>query len=394
MQEFIPYARHAITPQDMAAVHEALSSDYIARGPLNEYFEQALAAYCGANYAVAVSSGTAALHLAYKALGVLSGDHVITPPISFVATANGALYNGAIPNFVDIESRYFCIDPEQLVDHLKECPKDEWPKVVAGVSFAGQPYDMESVWNICQDAGIKVLADQSHALGSSWYDSSGKLQYVGNCAYADLEVLSFQATKNITTGEGGAILTNDEQLYHTLLELRNHGITKSPEKLEQNPGPWYYEMHALGYNYRMTEFQAALGLQQLHRLNDIIIDRQKLVALYNAIFKIEPRIKLPDQRPHVQHAWHLYVVGVPQRDTIYNLLSKENVGSQVHYIPIHLQPYYRKRFGYSAGDFPIAEKYYHHALSLPLYPTLSHNQLEYVGNTLLNAIQTVTNAHE
>mgnify|MGYP006425519017 CR=1 FL=1 len=385
----IPYAKHDISSRDIAAVHETLGSDYITRGPRTKYFEEALAAYCGSQYAVVVNSGTAALHLAYRVLGVQPGDVVLSTPITFVATMNAALYCGAEPQFVDIEHNYFTLDTHKLKNYLKACETDKLPKVITGVSFSGQPYDMQGVWELAKSYDINVIADQSHAIGSSWYDLDGNVQYAGNCTYADLEVFSFQATKHITTGEGGAILTDNKKLYNQLLKLRNHGFAKKQENLDSNTSKpsWYRGMEELGYNYMMTEFQAALGLQQLHRLNDFIIQRQQHAALYNAIFKHHQDIKIPDERPNVQHTRHLYIIEVPNRNKLFNYLQKKNIGSQVHYTPIHLQPYYRKNFQLGEGDFPVSEKYYERALSLPLHTSLTHEELEYVAEEVIKCVE-------
>jgi len=387
----IPYAKHDISSRDIAIVHETLGSDFITRGPRTKYFEEALAAYCGSQYAVVVNSGTAALHLAYRVMDVQAGDIVLSTPITFVATMNAALYCGARPQFVDIEQNYFTLDTNRLKKYLEACDDEELPKVITGVSFSGQPYDMEGVWELAKSYDIDVIADQSHAIGSSWYDLDGNVQYAGNCEYADLEIFSFQATKHITTGEGGAILTNDEEVYNRLVELRNHGFVSSDssngnESTHSNQS-WYRGMEKLGYNYIMTEFQAALGLQQLHRLNDFIVQRQQRAALYNAIFKHHESIKIPDERPNVQHTRHLYIIEVPNRDQLYTYLKKRNIGSQVHYIPVHLQPYYRKNFQFAEGDFPVSEKYYSRALSLPLHTSLTHEELEYVAGEVIKGVE-------
>lgn len=389
-QSFIPYAKHSISPEDIAAVHEALSSSHITRGPLVEKFEESLAKYCNAKYAVVVSSGTAALHLAYKVLGVQDGDRVITSPITFASTMNTAVHCGATPDFVDIDAETYAMDMDKLEAYLQELPEKELPKVVTGVSFTGLVYDMERLWELSEKYGFKVLADQCHAMGGYWLDSNDQDNFIGNCRYADCEVISFHATKNLTTGEGGAILTNDPEQYQQLIELRNHGITRDTERMQVDDKPWFYEVQALGFNYQMTEFQAALGLRQLQSLQDKLQKRQQIFSTYQALFKQEDPITLPKESANVQHACHLYVIQVPDRDHLYSHLHEWNIGSQVHYIPVHLHPLYQEEYGFKEGDYPVAEEYFNHALTLPLYPELDNYQLEYIANKTIQAVNQST----
>jgi len=384
----IPYTKHNITPQDIAAVHEVLQSDYITRGPVVERFETALAAYCNSKFAVVVSSGTAALYLAYRVLGLGTEDYILSSPVSFAATMNAALHLKANPCFVDIEPDFFTLDPHKIKIFLEKTPSKNHPKVITGISMAGHPYNMEAIWEIAKNFDVNVVADQSHALGCSWYDSNRDLQFIGNGTYADLEIFSFQATKNITAGEGGAIMTNDKTVYKKLKRLRNHGLIKQYEHNLQRD--WEYDMKELGFNFMMTDFQAALGLQQLYNLNNFVERRQQIAAFYDEVFKEDERIKTPGYQADVSHARHLYIIQVGKRDKVYAYLKRCGINCQVHYKPIHLLSYYQKQFEYKKGDFPVSETFFDTALSIPLYPALSDEQVNYCATKIMEAVENIS----
>jgi UDP-4-amino-4,6-dideoxy-N-acetyl-beta-L-altrosamine transaminase len=365
---FIPYGRQWIDEKDEQSVLRVLRSDFLTQGPEVSRFEQALVQLTGATHCVAVSSGTAALHLAVAALGIEQGAEGITSPITFVASANAMLYSGLVPLFADIDPRTYNLDPSEVEKKLSGKTR-----LLLPVHFAGQPADMPALQNLARRSGCRVVEDASHAIGSSYADGSP----VGSCRYSDLTVFSFHPVKTITTGEGGAITTNDPELYHRLLLLRTHGITRDPAYLSENPGPWFYEMQDLGFNYRLTDLQAALGTSQLTKLERFRLRRRQIVELYNRALKSEPQLTTPYQDPRVVACFHLYVlqldfstIGLGRKESM-ELLKERSIGTQVHYIPVHLQPYYRKTFGYRPGDYPIAEAYYRRALSLPLYPAMN-----------------------
>jgi len=372
----INYGKQAIDSEDIQSVVEALGSDWLTQGPRIAEFEQALARYCNAQFAVVVSSGTAALHLANMATGLGEGDVVITTPITFVATSNSIIYCGGRPSFVDIDGETLNLDPDEIVRSLNTQSEI---KGIIPVHFGGVVADLERIHAIAREHDLWIIEDACHALGGSWVDSSGESHRVGDCSFSDMTVFSFHPVKQITTGEGGVILTNNEQLYHKLLHLRTHGITREQDILEENHGGWYYEMQELGYNYRITDIQCALGIQQLRRNDEWVYRRRELVNIYDKAFanlaEVQPQAH-PDS--HKGFSYHLYVVRVEARRQLYDFLKDQRINTQVHYIPVHLQPYYRKNFGYQKGDFPIAEDYYDHALSLPLFPTLKDEEQELV----------------
>jgi perosamine synthetase len=374
----LPYGRHWITDEDIRAVTDVLSTDWITQGPKIAEFERAVAEFCGARFAVAVSSGTAALHLAALAAQFGPGDEVITTPITFVASANCALYTGAKPVFADIEIDSLNIDPVQVKKRLTAHTKG-----IIAVHFTGQPCDMPAIWNIAKDKGICVIEDASHAIGAS-YDDGGRSVMVGSCAHSHMTVFSYHPVKHITTGEGGMITTNDEALYNMLLMLRAHGITRDPELLTRNDGPWYYEMQNLGYNYRITDFACALGLKQLEKLEGFIERRREIARAYDDAFRKEEELVIPFEKNGFRSSWHLYVVQVKNLDRlkVFQNLRESGLGVNVHYIPVHFQPYYRDRFGYGAGDYPKAERYYSRAVTLPLYPGMSPKDVSYVISTV------------
>lgn len=367
----IPYGRQDITQADIDAVVEVLKSDFLTQGPLVPRFEQAVATYTGAEYAVAVNSATSALHLACLALGLGPGDVLWTSPITFVASANCARYCGADVDFVDIDPRTYNLCPQALEQKLIEAERaGRLPKIVVPVHLAGQPCDMAAIHALAQRYGFRIVEDASHAIGARY-----RGEPVGNCRYSDITVFSFHPVKIITTAEGGMALTNDAALAERLALLRSHGITREPEEMTHEPdGPWYYQQIDLGFNYRMTELQAALGLSQLERLDVFVAQRAKLAQQYDELLAGLP-VVTPWQHPDGASAWHLYVVrlqldGLPlNHRQVFEALREQGIGVNLHYIPVHTQPYYR-RLGFGSGDFPIAEAYYAEAISLPLYPTL------------------------
>lgn len=407
--KYIPYAKQIIDKRDIDAVVEVLKSDWLTQGPAILRFEKALCEYIGVRYAVAVSSGTAALHLACLAGGIKKNDEVITSPITFVASANCALYVGAKPVFVDIDADTICLNPQYLEEYLnaKHSTKSlsrhpTSPKAVIPVHFAGVPCDMEAINEIAVKHNLLIIEDACHALGAE-YRADDKWHRVGSCTHSDMAVFSFHPLKHITTGEGGAITTNSVEFYKKLLLLRTHGITKTqtdfinmdlafsdskktvsgvcqpPSKVN----PWYYEMQELGFNYRITDLQCALGLAQFEKLDYFVARRREIAAKYNEAFKGFECIKTMNDSEKSKSAWHLYVVQIDfqrlgkTRSLVMNNLREKGIGTQVHYIPVHLQPYY-KEMGYKNGDYPVSEQYYKFCLSLPLFPELSNADVDLI----------------
>ncbi|MDR7866318.1 MAG: UDP-4-amino-4,6-dideoxy-N-acetyl-beta-L-altrosamine transaminase [Sporomusaceae bacterium] len=383
----IPYARQNIDAADVAAVTEALNSDWLTQGPAVERFEQAVAAYCGAKYAVAVNSATSALHIACLAAGVGHGDAVWTTPNTFVASANCALYCGADVDFVDIDATTYNMSEAELADKLARAREGgRLPKAVVPVDFSGQSCAMERIAALAQDFGFSVIEDASHAIGATYRGDK-----IGACRYAAMTVFSFHAVKIITSGEGGMITTNNRELYERLVLLRSHGITRDTAKMAgESHGPWYYEQIGLGYNYRMTDIQAALGASQLARIDEFVARRRALAARYDALLGGLP-LTLPWQREKDASAWHLYVVRLKldkiakSHRQVFEELRAAGIGVNLHYIPVHTQPYYQG-LGFRAGDFPAAERYYAEAISLPMYFGLSDEQQDYVAATLAKVL--------
>ncbi len=379
----IPYGRQHITDEDIAAVIETLQSDFLTQGPKIAEFEHAFAEYVGSTYAVAVNNGTAALHLGVLALGLQPHQKVITTPITFAASANCIQYCGAQVLFVDIDPTTYLIDIAQ-VEALCQTQSD-----VVGiipVDFAGYPVHMEQLQTVAEKYGLWILEDACHAPGAWFIDSCGNKQFCGNGTYSNATVFSFHPVKHIATGEGGMITTNSKQVYEKLCMLRTHGITRNPEIMVENHGPWYYEMQELGYNYRITDFQCALGLSQLKRANNGLTLRNQIAEKYNKAFA-HTCIQTPKVADSVYHAYHLYVIQVPNRMELYTYLRSKEIFTQVHYIPVHTMPYYKAQ-GYKHGDFPVAEAYYNHCLSLPMYPSLTNEQQEFVIQTILEFYNT------
>jgi UDP-4-amino-4,6-dideoxy-N-acetyl-beta-L-altrosamine transaminase len=378
----IPYGKQYITQSDIDAVVDTLKSDFLTQGPKVKEFENNFAEYVDAKYAVAVTNGTAALHLSTIALDVKKGDKVITTPITFAASANSVLYCGGEVDFVDISPDTYTIDLDKLEQKLENSSKFTYTGIIP-VDFAGYPVDMERLREIADKHKLWILEDACHAPGGYFLDSKGQNQYCGNGVYSDLQIFSFHPVKHIATGEGGMITTNNKDLYEKLLMLRTHGITKEISKLEENHGGWYYEMQELGYNYRMSDINCALGVSQLCRAKKGIELRNKIAQKYNEAFSNVDNIKTPFIANSIYHAYHLYIIQVEERKGLYDYLSEKGVFTQIHYIPIHLQPFYKK-MGWSRGDFPIAESYYQHCLSLPMFPSLSDEEQEYVIQQIKN----------
>ncbi len=380
MTKKIPYGRQDINVDDINAVVEILKSDYLTQGPTIEKFEQAFANYIGCKYAIAVSNGTAALHLAVMALGITEKKKVITSPITFVASANCILYNGGEIDFCDINPQTYTIDINQLQQKLEKSSDNTYVGIIP-VDLAGYPVNTEELKKLANKYNLWILEDACHAPGGGFYDSENQFIACGNGKYVDAAAFSFHPVKHITTGEGGMITTNNEHLYKQLQILRTHGITKDPLLLKENHGGWYYEMQQLGYNYRLTDIQAALGISQLKRA-DQGLKRRKQIAFnyYNELNNVGDII-LPFVDNNIKHAYHLFIIQTSKRKELYEYLRKHNIFAQVHYIPVHLQPYY-KQFGWKKGDFPVAEKYYEQCLSLPMYPSLTDDEQQYIIETI------------
>ena len=384
----IPYGKQTISEADIAAVVRVLQSDYLTQGSQVPAFESSLKNYCGAAHAVAVCNATAALHIACQALGLGKGDILWTSPITFVASANCALYCGATVDFVDIDPQTLNLSIPLLAEKLAAAQVSGClPKIIIPVHLCGEPCDMAALHQLAQQYGFKIIEDASHAIGASYH--GGK---VGNCQYSDITVFSFHPVKIITTAEGGACLTNSPELADTLARLRSHGITRNPDEMTHEPdGAWYYQQIELGYNYRMTELQAALGVSQMTRLDEFVARRHALADRYDALLADLP-LTLPHRNPNNRSALHLYPVQVqPEsgktRQKVFDYLRAHGIGANVHYIPVHTQPYYRQRFGFAHGDFPAAEAYYARAISLPLYFSLSEDEQDSVVATLKQAFQ-------
>lgn len=371
----IPYGRQDVTDEDINSVVSVLKSDWLTQGPTLKEFEDAFSKYIGSRFSVAVSNGTAALHLSVLALNLKPGDKVITTPNTFVASANCVKYCGGEIIFSDINPDTYLLDIEKVRKLLEESPEGTYKGIIP-VDFAGRANDLEKFRSLADEYGLWILEDSCHSPGGYFIDSNGEKQNCGNGNYADLAIFSFHPVKHIACGEGGMITTNDEALYKKLLILRTHGIQQDPELLLNNEGCWHYEMQELGYNYRLTDIQAALGLSQLKRAEKGIIRRIEIANQYYKAFKDSDFIK--GQSGLIEgHAYHLYVIEVENRKELIDYLRKLNIWAQVHYIPAHLMPYY-KDLGSKKGDYPNSEKYYNHCLSLPMFPTLRDEEQEYV----------------
>jgi len=384
--KYIPYGYHWIDTKDIRAVVKALKADFITQGQTVAEFERRLAAYCGAKYSVAVSSGTAGLHLACLASGIKKGEEVITSPITFVASANCVLYCQARPVFADIQNDTANVGPEEIKRKITAKTR-----AIIPVHFTGRPCDLKEISTIAKRRGLAVIEDAAHALGAEYYGSK-----IGSCQYSDMAVVSFHPVKAITTGEGGAVLTNRKDIYEKILMLRNHGITKESQKFIANQSdskyPWYYEQQLLGFNYRITDFQCALGLSQLRKIDKFIERRRQIVAEYNNFFSRIDGVSVPEESPGSRHSYHIYVVRlkakqlIANRARIYAFLKSKNILPGLHYIPVYWQPYYRNLHWYKQGLCPQAEKYYSQALTLPLFAKMSQRQIEFIKKNFSQAL--------
>lgn len=385
-ETMIPYGRQDISEADIQSVVDVLRSDFLTQGPVVPAFEKAIAEYCGVQHAVAANSATSALHIACLALGVGPGDRVWTSPITFVASANCALYCGAKVDFVDIDPRTYNLSVERLSEKLAQAEKSGClPKAVIPVHFCGQACDMAGIHALSLRYGFKIIEDASHAIGGKY-----KGEPVGNCRYSDITVFSFHPVKIITTGEGGMALTNNERLAKHMQRLRSHGITRDADEMTHAPdGPWYYQQINLGFNYRMTDLQAALGLSQMQRLDEFVVGRHAIARRYAELLADLP-VAIPWQHPDSHSALHLYVIRLRQAKhgrshrQVFETMRAAGIGVNLHYIPVYRQPYY-EGLGFTQGYCPEAEKYYAEAISLPMYPALTQAQQDEVVTVLHKA---------
>jgi len=375
MNTFLPYGHQLIEDDDIAEVVRVLKSDYIAQGPEVEKMEKTICELTGAKYCVVVSNATAGLHIAVQALNLPEKSEGITTPITFLASANCLVYNDLLPRFADINEKTYCIDPSEI--EKKITPHT---KVIIPVDFAGQPADMKAIKAIANKHDLYVIEDAAHAIGSFYPDGAA----VGSCKYSDMTVFSFHPVKTITTGEGGAITTNSKTLYDHLVLLRSHGMVRDPAQISDYPGPWYYEMTELGFNYRMTDIQAALGNSQLKKLARFKDRRRAIIQRYNEAFKTNSFLTIPYEEPGADSCFHLYILQIDfarlckTRNQVIKEVNGSGVGVQVHYIPVTYQPYYKTNFFTKRGDCPRADAYYDQALSIPLYPAMTDDDVERV----------------
>ena len=373
---FIPYGHQWIDEDDIEEVVKVLRSDWITTGPKIEEFENALCRYIGCEYAVAVNSGTSALDIAVQSIGLPDGSEVITTPFTFVATSNAILYNNLKPVFADICSDTFNIDPDEI---RKKISRDT--RAIIYVDYAGQPCDIKAIKEIADEFDLYLIEDASHAIGAEYEGTK-----VGN--FADLTIFSFHPVKHITTGEGGAVVTGDEELYERLLLLRNHGIDKDAQNRYGPDASWAYDMKYLGRNYRITDFQAALGVSQLKKLDGFIRRRVEIAEIYNEAFEDLPEIETPVVKPHVKPAWHIYTVLLDSinRNEFFRKMRERNIGVNVHYIPVYHFSYYRKHFNFNPKDFPVTEEVFNRIVTLPLFPKMEDEEVTYVIDTIKEMI--------
>lgn len=380
------YGKQSVDQSDIDAVVEVLKSDFLTQGPAIEKFEKCVAEYCGVKYAVAVTNATSALHIACLAAGLGKGDVLWTSPITFTASANCGRYCGADVDFVDIDPSTYNMSVDELDKKLQQA--EVKPKVVIPVHLAGQSCDMDKIYKLSQEYGFKVIEDASHAIGADY-----KSAKIGCCKYSDFTVFSFHPVKIVTTGEGGMVLTNDKDLHEKLLLYRSHGITRDTKLMTRlADGPWYYQQIDLGFNYRMTDMQAALGYSQMQKVDEFVSRRRYLAKRYNELLKNISNIRLPYQSEDTDSSWHLYVVRVDfskinkTKQQIFAEMKDRGVCLNLHYIPVHTQPYYQKQ-GFKDGDFPNSEKYYEEAFTLPLYYSLTDEQQDYIVKNLVEVLQ-------
>lgn len=365
------YGKQSVSLRDIWEVVKVLRSDWLTQGPKIKEFEAALCEYTGAKYAVVVSNGGAALHLCMLALGIKSGDEVITTPNTFLASAGCVLYAGGTVKFADIDLETACIDPEKIKEQITSKTRGIIP-----VHFAGQSCDMQSIYNLTRQHNLFIVEDAAHAIGSEY-----KGKKIGACEFSDMTIFSFHPVKTITTAEGGAITTNDKELYEKLLLFRSYGITRDSQKMSHCDGAWYYQMIELGYNYRMTDMQAALGLSQFNRIDKFIKRRREIVEIYKKLFAGDERFSFLQEREYSKSAWHLWPILINfekikiNKKDLFEKLKQAGLYLQIHYIPVHTQPYFQK-LGFKVGDYPKAEKYYEQTFSLPLHPGLSDRDIK------------------
>lgn len=388
----LPYGRQSIDDSDLAAVAAQLKDDWLTQGPMVARFEAALAEITGAKYVVAVANGTAALHLAALAAGIGPGDVALVPDVTFVATSNAVRYAGGRPILVDVDPATALVDLAQL----EAIARKNRPKAIFPVSLTGSPPDLGAVRRIADACGAMVIEDAAHSLGAT-YTFEGKTFRSASCAHTDMAILSFHPVKHLTTGEGGAITTGDAALYQTLCDLRTHGITKDPARLEHDDGPWYYEQQSLGLNYRITDLQCALGVSQAKRFPAFLARRREIAARYDAAFSKMSRVRALTVPAGTKSAYHLYVVTLvaqpgeslasvkERRKALFLGLRERNIGPQVHYIPVHMQPDYQ-RHGLSEGSFAGADAYYASCISLPMFPAMTDDDVDYVVASVADAL--------
>ena len=385
--QVIPYGRQEITQADIDAVVSVLQSDFLTQGPMVPRFENSVASYCGATYALAANSATSALHMACLALGLGQDDWLWTTPVTFVASANCGLYCGAKVDFVDIDPRTYNLCPQALERKLNDAQREgRLPKIVVPVHLCGQSCDMEAIYALAQRYGFKIIEDASHAIGGKYQGEP-----IGNCRYSDITVFSFHPVKIITTAEGGMALTNNHELARKMELFRSHGITRDASQMtHESDGPWYYQQIELGFNYRMTELQAALGVSQMERLATYVARRHQLAQRYNDLLK-NCSVTTPWQHPDGYSGLHLYVIRLQLDKTtrshleVFKYLRQFDIAVNLHYIPVHTQPYY-ERMGFQPSDFPQAQNYYHEAISLPMFATLTETQQNKVVSVLNEAL--------
>lgn len=369
--KFLPYGKQCIDETDIRNVVNVLKSDFITQGPKIDEFERKLAEYCGSKYAVAFNSGTSALHGAYFAMGIGKGDEIITSPNTFVATSNAALYLNATPIFTDIEKETGNLDVSKVEEKITEKTK-----LVVPVHYSGNPVDLKELYKIAEEKNIKIIEDAAHAIGAKYHGEK-----LGNSKYSEMSIFSFHPVKHITTGEGGAVLTNDKSYYEKLIMFRSHGITKN-HFVNEPDGDWYYEMHYLGFNYRITDIQAVLGISQLEKLDTFVKRRRNIAKLYQNAFEDNPFFRIVTEKANCNSSYHLYPLLIEEKykdkkKEIFLKLRDEGLGVQVHYIPVYLQPYYQN-LGYKKGLCPKSEDFYQREISIPMYPSMSNEDVDYV----------------
>ena len=384
----IPYGKQEISQEDINGVVDVLKSDFLTQGPKVPQFEEALILHSGAKHALAVNSATSALHVACMALGLVEGDWLWTSPVTFVASANAAIYCRAKVDFVDIDPKTYNMCPLQLEKKLDEARSNGClPKVLIPVHLCGQPCDMKTIHRLCKEYGVRIIEDASHAIGGNYLGRP-----IGNCEYSDISVFSFHPVKIVTTAEGGAVLTNDDKLAEKIALHRSHGITRDQELMTQpSHGPWFYEQITLGYNYRMTDLQAALGVTQMKRLNEFVSQRHIIARRYDVLLEDLP-VEVPFQMDGAYSALHLYVIRlkldkiIKSHKQVFEELRACGIGVNIHYIPVHMHSFYRS-MGFKLGDFPESEKYYSEAISLPMYPNLSKEDQDKVVEILTSIVR-------